>query len=185
MADDNEVARGILRDIVKTHANWEIVGEAVDGKDAIQKASELKPDLVLMDLAMPNMDGITAAREIRKLLPDAPILLVSLHNIPHVEMMAKSAGVQKFVAKMDADSTLIPAIEEALRERAVAAAASAGQSDGTGAGATAPAAAVAMEKLAEEITKAQQSGPPTPDKPAGSDAANGEAGKTNGDPQAN
>lgn len=182
MADDNEVARGILRDIVKSHAGWEIVGEAVDGKDAIQKAGELKPDLVLMDLAMPNMDGITAAREIRKLLPDTPILLVSLHNIPHVEMMAKSAGVQKFVAKMDADSTLIPAIEEALRERGLGAAAAAGQGDG--AGATAPAAAVAMEKLADEITKAQQSGPPMPDKPADDNPSNGDAGK-NGDPQAN
>jgi DNA-binding NarL/FixJ family response regulator len=122
VADDNEVARGLLRDVLKARADWEICGEAMDGKHAIQKALELKPDIILMDLAMPNMDGLTAARAIRKLLPGTPILLVSLHTLPQVELMARSAGIDKVVSKNDADTTLLQAIEQTLLERSAKAA---------------------------------------------------------------
>jgi DNA-binding NarL/FixJ family response regulator len=122
VADDNEVARGLLRDVLKVRPDWEICGEATDGKEAVQKAIELKPDIILMDLAMPNMDGLTAARTIRKSLPGAPIILVSLHNMPQVEQMARSAGIDKVVWKTDADTTLVQAIEQTLLERAAKAA---------------------------------------------------------------
>lgn len=127
VADDNEVARGLLRDVLKARPDWTICGEATDGRQAIQKAIELKPDIILMDLAMPNMDGLTAARTIRKLLPGTPILLVSLHSMPQVELMAKNAGIDKVVSKSDADTALVQAIEQTLVGRAAKAAVAAAQ----------------------------------------------------------
>jgi CheY-like chemotaxis protein len=118
VADDNEVARGLMRDVLKARPDWAICGEATDGKEAVRKAIELKPDIILMDLAMPNMDGLTAARTIRKSLPGAPIILVSLHNMPQVEQMARSAGIDRVVWKSEADTSLPKAIEETLLERA-------------------------------------------------------------------
>ena len=148
IADDNEIARALLRDVLKARPEWVICGEAFDGKEAIQKALELKPDVILMDLAMPNMDGITAARGIRKLLPQTSVLLVSLHNIPQMELMAKAAGIERVVIKSEADTALVLAIEATLNERAASAA---GKAEAATAGTTQLASGSAAETSGKGI----------------------------------
>lgn len=115
IADDNEVARRLLKELVREHADWEICAEAENGQVAVEKAREVKPDIVLMDLAMPVMDGLSAAREIRKSLPNAPILLITLHYFEHLEVQAKTHGIQLVVQKSDAGTQLTAAIDECLK----------------------------------------------------------------------
>ncbi len=95
--------------------NWEVV-EAEDGDEAVAKAQELKPDLIIVDLVMPVMDGLTAAREIVKLMPDVPILMHTLYLSESVGQEAGKVGVRKTVAKSDS-RVLISAVEELLHSQ--------------------------------------------------------------------
>lgn len=95
--------------------HWEIV-EAQNGKEAVAKAQEVRPNLVIVDLVMPVMDGLTAAREIAKLLPDIPILMHTLYSSPQVKLEAETVGVRKTVAKSDSN-VLVSAVEELLRSQ--------------------------------------------------------------------
>jgi DNA-binding NarL/FixJ family response regulator len=122
IADDREIVRTTLRQIIpQADGSWEICGEAVDGKDAINKAIELSPDLIILDVAMPELDGITAARQIRVRLPDVPILIYSFLDVPHLELAAKQAGAQSVVPKGDRRA-LITEIRKALETKPAAAA---------------------------------------------------------------
>jgi CheY-like chemotaxis protein len=95
---------------VKEH--WEIV-EAANGREAVAKARDLRPDLIIVDFVMPVMDGLTAAREIVALLPDTPILMHTLYSTPQLGLEAGKLGVRKMVAKSDS-SVLVSAVEELL-----------------------------------------------------------------------
>jgi two-component system, chemotaxis family, chemotaxis protein CheY len=95
--------------------NWEVI-EAEDGYEAVAKAQELKPDLIIVDLVMPVMDGLTAAREMVKLLPDVPILMHTLYLSESVGQEAGKIGVRKTVAKSDS-RVLISAVEELLHSK--------------------------------------------------------------------
>lgn len=79
IADDHAAARRGTRELLEAHPGWEVCGEACDGMEAIEKAAALKPDIVILDLSMPNMSGIAAARVIRSTSPDLPLLLFSLY----------------------------------------------------------------------------------------------------------
>jgi DNA-binding NarL/FixJ family response regulator len=106
----------MLRLLIETHAGWEVCGEAENGLEAIAKATELKPDLVIMDLAMPVMDGIRASREISAAMPTVPILMHTLHYSPELELEAKKVGVRRVVAKAQSGEELLNAIEALLGE---------------------------------------------------------------------
>jgi DNA-binding NarL/FixJ family response regulator len=92
----------------------QVVGEACDGLEAVQKAVELKPDLILMDIGLPSLNGIEAARQIRKLVPEAKIIFLSQESSADVVQVALSFGAQGYVVKMRAGSELLPAIEAVL-----------------------------------------------------------------------
>jgi DNA-binding NarL/FixJ family response regulator len=115
IADDHPVIRKVLRALIESHAEWEVCGEAQNGFAAVGKAAEFKPDLVIMDLAMPVMDGIRAAREISTTMPGLPILMHTMHGSPAVNLEAKKAGVSRVVSKGETGDDLISAIEDLLK----------------------------------------------------------------------
>jgi DNA-binding NarL/FixJ family response regulator len=86
IADDSETIRTLIRAFIENRAGFEVCGEAVDGVDAIEKAKELKPDLIILDLAMPLMNGAAAASVLKRMMPDVPIILFTMYD----EMMSKA-----------------------------------------------------------------------------------------------
>lgn len=113
----------MLRALLETHEGWQVCGEAENGLEAVAKAKELQPDLVILDLAMPVMDGLRATREIAAILPTVPILIHTLHNAPGVELEARKAGARKIINKTEEADELLRSIEETLdgaREQKIA-----------------------------------------------------------------
>jgi CheY-like chemotaxis protein len=112
IADDNPTFRKALRQLLQGVDHWEII-EAAEGQEAVTKSVETRPDLVLLDLAMPVKDGFAAAREISQLLPGTPILMCTMHSSSHVETEAQKSGIRQVLSKTN--STLIlPAIQQWL-----------------------------------------------------------------------
>jgi DNA-binding NarL/FixJ family response regulator len=99
IADDSAIIRECVGRLLGDHSDWEVCGEASDGEDAISKAKELDPDLVVMDLMMPKKNGIDAAREIGQQSPGTPILLCTICLTPQLQTLARSAGVSGTLPK--------------------------------------------------------------------------------------
>lgn len=114
IVDDSPLVRHRLRALLQQHAGWEICGEAVDGRDAVAKAQLLRPDLIVLDFLMPEVDGLQAARQIGKLVPRVPILMFSMHLSKQLMEEAKNVGVRGAVAKTDTRH-LIEGVEALLR----------------------------------------------------------------------
>ena len=104
--------------LVETQSGLEVCAEAENGQEAIAKVKECKPDLIIMDMAMPVKDGITASRELSTMMPRVPIVMHTLHYSPELELEAKKAGVRKVVPKADSGDGLLCAIAEILQEHA-------------------------------------------------------------------
>lgn len=98
-----------------TKPEWQVVCEVSDGLEAVQKAEELKPDLILLDFGLPSLNGIEAARQIRKLSPECKIIFVSQDSSPDVVQEALSLGACGYVVKTRAGSDLLAAVESVLR----------------------------------------------------------------------
>jgi DNA-binding NarL/FixJ family response regulator len=99
IADDHELVRQALRSLIESHQGWEVCGDADDGDEAVTKAAELCPDVIILDLAMPRMDGLEAARHIHKAAPHIPIILHTMHSSPAVERAAQVMGIYKVTSK--------------------------------------------------------------------------------------
>jgi len=106
--------RNTLRHLFTLYSKWDVCGEAVDGKQAIDAAVALKPDLVLLDYKMPNGDGIEAASEIREKLPNTPIVIFTLYKTTELESQARQVGVSAVVGKEEGVIKLLSTIEEKL-----------------------------------------------------------------------
>ena len=117
LVDDHEAVRVGVTAILSSRPNIEICGEASDGMEAIEKARELKPDLIILDVTMPVLDGINSAKEIRTFLPDVPILFFSMHDGVYLVHEAKMAGGQGFVNKMEARAMLLDAVDALLKKQ--------------------------------------------------------------------
>src|ERR1700732_1950266 len=98
-----------------SRAGVDLCGEAENGRDTIEKANALKPDLIILDITMPVLSGFEAAREIRKTLPNVPILILSMHESKQLVGEAKKLGVQGYVTKTQVGSTLLEAVDRLLR----------------------------------------------------------------------
>jgi len=116
IVDDHEIVRSGLRRLVERQSGWEVCGEAVNGKEAIEKALALNPDLVLMDISMPVMSGIEATRQIRRLSPVTKIVIVSLRDDKSITAEAKNAGADAYVVKACASEILLRTIAAVLGE---------------------------------------------------------------------
>jgi DNA-binding NarL/FixJ family response regulator len=111
IVDDEPQIRNILRAIIDKHQGWEVCGEAADGLEAIQRASEVDPDLVLLDISMPNLDGLSALPRIREHCPEAAILILTLHESLEMARVSSAAGARGYIAKSLAATELVPVME--------------------------------------------------------------------------
>jgi DNA-binding NarL/FixJ family response regulator len=111
IADDHEVVRSGLLKILESQARWEVVGEASDGKEAIAKAIELKPDIAILDYALPMVNGVEATRQIRARLPRTEVLIFTMHDSETLLRDLLAAGARGFLLKSDASRLLLTAVE--------------------------------------------------------------------------
>jgi DNA-binding NarL/FixJ family response regulator len=112
IADDNAIFRKALRQLLEGADHWEII-EVPDGDQAVTKSVEARPNVIILDLAMPGKDGLAAARDISTLLPATPILMCTMHKSPHVETEARKSGIRQVFSKTDS-ALLLPAIRQLL-----------------------------------------------------------------------
>lgn len=108
--------RRALRGLLEMHGTWTVCGEAVNADEAVCGALRLRPDIIILDFAMGQVDGITAAREILAAMPTIPIVMYTLFDSPELEAEAKKAGIRQVIGKADGIRLLIAAIETELGE---------------------------------------------------------------------
>jgi len=119
IADDHEIVRRVLRLMIETRPNVEVI-EAINGRDAVEKAALLSPDLVILDVFMPVLTGSGAAKEIKAMFPDVPILLLSMYDEDQLIDELSSVEVQGFIQKIDVMSKLTQALDSVQAESAAA-----------------------------------------------------------------
>ena len=115
VADDHEVVRRGLRALLEAQPNWQVCAEAADGRDVVKKAAELKPDVIVLDIAMPNLNGLEATRQLVKMDPAARVLILTLDDSEQLIRDVLSAGARGFLLKSDAARDLVSAVD-ALRQ---------------------------------------------------------------------
>src|SRR5579883_3379734 len=115
IADDHALFRSSLRSLLESQKNWCVCGEAADGREAVEKTARLKPDVVLLDLLMPEMNGLVATRAIRRETPDSEIVIISQHE--RLEKEALQAGAKAFIEKSSVQQQLVKTIESLAAAR--------------------------------------------------------------------
>ncbi len=115
ITDDYTEWRRQVRLLLQVRPEWQVISEASDGLEAVQKAEDLKPDLILLDIGLPKLNGIEAARRIRQLSPSSNIIFLSQNNNLDVVRAALGTGALGYVCKTDARRELLPAMDAVLR----------------------------------------------------------------------
>lgn len=117
IADDHEVVRRGLSTLLQAHEGWEICGEAKDGREAVEMAKQLKPDVVILDVGMPNLNGLAATRQLTQQNPSQKVIVLTITDSDEVIREALDAGARGFVLKSDAARDLVSAVEALQRNR--------------------------------------------------------------------
>lgn len=117
IADDHDLLRRGVRALLQSHEGWEICGEASTGREAVAQAEQLKPDIVILDISMPGLNGLEAARRIRKSTPATEVLVLSMHYSDQLIREIVDAGVRGYIVKSDSDRDLIIAVETLSRHK--------------------------------------------------------------------
>lgn len=117
LADDNKTLRSKVRTLLESRPDWQVVAEAGTGREAVQKAAQLKPDVVVLDYSMPELDGISAIPLIRGAVPGAEIVFLTVHDARFTVGRAIQAGTCAYVVKIDMAQDLMPAVEAASQHR--------------------------------------------------------------------
>lgn len=110
LVDDHTILRAGLKMMLNAQPDMEVVGEAQDGRQAIHEVQRLQPDVILMDITMPDMNGIEATRQVKKILPDAKVLVLTMHENDEYVFQALRAGASGYMLKEAADTELISAL---------------------------------------------------------------------------
>jgi len=142
LVDDHDIARQGLRGLIASRPGWEVCGEARTGREGLRIAAEMRPDVVIMDVLMPDLNGLDAARRIKEQLPSVEIVILSGHEDEALIQPAFDAGIRAYIFKSQARAHLIPAVTALLAHKSY---------------------------LTAEVSKALHPGPPRP--PAGTDSA--------------
>jgi DNA-binding NarL/FixJ family response regulator len=116
IADDHEIVRRGIRALIENHPGWEVCAEASDGREAVEKVRELRPDLALVDVSMPNLNGLDAARQIVDIAPQTRVLILTMHESEQIVREVLEVGARGFLLKTDAARDLVSAIQ-ALQRR--------------------------------------------------------------------
>src|SRR6202521_2025337 len=111
IADDHEVVRRGLCTLIQSHEGWEVCGEAKDGRETVEKAKQFKPDIVILDVGMPNLNGLAATRQLLQQNPQQKVIVLTITDSDQVIREALDAGARGFVLKSDAARDLILAVE--------------------------------------------------------------------------
>jgi DNA-binding NarL/FixJ family response regulator len=117
IADDHDLLRRGAKALLQSHAGWEICGEARTGREAVAKAEELKPDIAVLDFSMPELNGLEAARKIRKASPNTEVLILSVYHSDQLIREILEAGIRAYVMKSDSDRDLIIAVETLAKHK--------------------------------------------------------------------
>lgn len=117
VADDHQVVRTGLRALLESKTGWQVCAEASNGREAVEKAGELKPDVAVLDIGMPLLNGVEATRQIRKLSPQTEILILTMHDSDQLVQEVLAAGAHGYILKDDADRNLIAAVDALRRHK--------------------------------------------------------------------
>jgi DNA-binding NarL/FixJ family response regulator len=111
VVDDHAVVRRGVRSLLESHEGWEVCGEATTGRDAVAQSLRLRPDVVVMDLSLPDLNGLDATRQILKAVPDTEVLVLTMHHSEECTRDVLQAGARGLVLKADADENLLAAVD--------------------------------------------------------------------------
>jgi len=117
LVDDHPIVRQGLKTLLEGHAGWEVIGEASDGAEAVEKAKDLTPDVMVLDVTMPRMNGLEACRLLRHECPGLEILFVTQHDSPQMMREALEAGARGYVVKSNAARDLLAAVDAVSQHR--------------------------------------------------------------------
>ena len=111
VVDDHAVVRRGVRSLLESHEDWEVCGEATTGRDAVEQSRQLRPDVVVMDLSLPELNGLDATRQILKDAPETEVLVLTMHQSEELARDVLQAGARGYILKSDADESLIAAVD--------------------------------------------------------------------------
>jgi DNA-binding NarL/FixJ family response regulator len=117
VADDHPIVRAGLRTLLESRPGWQVCAEAANGRDAVELAGKLKPDVAVLDISMPVLNGVEATRQLRKVSPETEVLILTMHDSEQMIQQVFEAGALGYVLKDVADSTLISAVEMLRRHK--------------------------------------------------------------------
>ena len=117
VADDHEIVREGLRALIQQHPDWEVCGEATNGREAVEAAAKLEPDIVIMDVGMPELNGLDATRRIKRQLPKTEVLIFTANETEEIVRHVFKAGARAYLLKAEANKHLIPALEMLCKHR--------------------------------------------------------------------
>ena len=117
IADDHEIVRRGIRALILEHSEWQIVAEAKNGRDAVAKANEFKPELAILDITMPSLNGLDATRQIAKVSPGTKVLILTVHDSDPLISKVLQAGARGYILKADAGRDLITAAKALLSDK--------------------------------------------------------------------
>jgi DNA-binding NarL/FixJ family response regulator len=117
IADDHDLMRRGIKGLLVSRTNWEVCGEAQNGREAVAKAEELKPDIAILDISMPDLNGVEAARRIRKASPNCEVLILSAHYSDQLIREIVEAGARGYIVKSDSDRDLVIAVETLAKHK--------------------------------------------------------------------
>jgi DNA-binding NarL/FixJ family response regulator len=117
LADDHELVRKGLRALLEAQPGWKVIAEATDGREAVEKAIDMRPDVAILDIAMPSLNGLEATRQIAKKAPRTRVLILTMHDTNPLIQQVVKAGARGYVLKSDVASDLVSAVDALCRDQ--------------------------------------------------------------------